>query len=340
MVPAPFLERQVRAILDRQTGELTRTEQLHVQPLRGGLVAPSVQHVVAHYTSSAGRHQTALVVKQLQGEACREASIYEALMRIPDRTFAPALLGVERVDGQDTRLYLEAIASASEWPWRDTLMAGRVLEALSRLHTSEDQWVLRTTVADWNYEDALAQSAWATLEFAECVRHEIAPLKRAFPALRGVVSDLPRIRVALMNESSLPRTVLHGDAHPGNVIVRQRGELHEPVFLDWERARLGSPLEDVSSWLQSLGYWEPAVKRKHDTLLGRYLEARGLEARPNRALRDAYWAASASNMLAGALRYHLHLATDPQRSADERSGAYYAASDALRMIRRAYACWR
>ena len=50
-------------------------------------------------------------------------------------------------------------------------------------------------------------------------------------------------------------------------MVRKSGGQHEPVLIDWARARAGSPFEDVSSWLQSLGFWEPAVKRKHDTLL-------------------------------------------------------------------------
>ena len=102
----------------------------------------------------------------------------------------------------------------------------------------------------------------------------------------------------------------------------------------------GSPLEDVASWLQSLGFWEPAVKRKHDTLLGAYLRARGLPARPSRAIRDVYWLASASNCLAGALGYHLHMAANHASTSRERVAAVHAAGDCMRVIRRADACWR
>jgi aminoglycoside phosphotransferase (APT) family kinase protein len=38
--------------------------------------------------------------------------------------------------------------------------------------------------------------------------------------------------------------VIHGDAHPGNAIIRQRTATQEAILLDWGRARIGSPLED------------------------------------------------------------------------------------------------
>ena len=112
------------------------------------------------------------------------------------------------------------------------------------------------------------------------------------------------------------------------------------MLLDWGRARLGSPLEDVSSWLQSLGYWEPAAKRRHDTLLAGYLAARGLAARADRELRDAYWLAGASNALSGALLVHLRTSRDAPPGSRQRAAADQAAADALRVIRRAAACWR
>jgi aminoglycoside phosphotransferase (APT) family kinase protein len=129
--------------------------------------------------------------------------------------------------------------------------------------------------------------------------------------------------------------------HSGNAMVRAGQEAERVVLLDWGRARLGSPLEDVSSWLQSLGYWEPEAKRRHDTLLQRYLVARGLVPRLGRDLRDAYWLASAGNVLAGALRYYLVVADGgggaPSRT---RAEAGRAARDQLRVVRRADAIWR
>src|SRR5919108_667753 len=82
-------------------------------------------------------------------------------------------------------------------------------------------------------------------------------------------------------------------------VIRGRGPGSRAVLLDWARARRGSPLEDVSSWLQSLGYWELEARRRHDTLLRRYLKARAFAGELSRAVRDAYWLAAACNVLAG-----------------------------------------
>jgi plastocyanin len=57
--------------------------------------------------------------------------------------------------------------------------------------------------------------------------------------------------------------------------------------------------------LRLLGCWAPEARRRHDTLLRRYLRARGWPDRLDAATREAYQLASASNALSGALRYHL-----------------------------------
>ena len=167
-----------------------------------------------------------------------------------------------------------------------------------------------------------------------------ASLGRGRVALRRLVRSLPAIRRHLLTAEPFGTAVIHGDVHTGNVLMRTRGGGQQAVFLDWGRARLGSPLEDVSSWLQSLGYWEPEAGRRHDTLLRRYLRARGYPEELGRELRDAYWLAAACNVLSGALRYHLALvhgwgASTPRM----RAAAVRAARDALRIIRRADACW-
>jgi aminoglycoside phosphotransferase (APT) family kinase protein len=151
------------------------------------------------------------------------------------------------------------------------------------------------------------------------------------------VETLPAMRQALA--SAHPLCVLHGDAHAGNVVVCP-GDPPRIVLLDWGRARMGSPLEDVSSWLQSLGFWEWEVRRRHDSLLRSYLLARGWDDRLTPELRSLYWFAAASNALAGALRYHLAVANDPDRGEWDRYQSAKAAQDWLRMIRRADVAWR
>jgi aminoglycoside phosphotransferase (APT) family kinase protein len=149
-----------------------------------------------------------------------------------------------------------------------------------------------------------------------------------------VVSALPAIRSRLLSGEC---SVIHGDVHPGNVLVRGRREQAAIVLIDWGRARIGSPLEDVASWLHSLGCWEPEARRRHDTLMRVYLESRARPRAFAAALRRDYWLACASNGLSGAIRYHLAVLGDPAVGGRARNGSRHALSEWQRVIRRAAA---
>jgi Ser/Thr protein kinase RdoA (MazF antagonist) len=133
--------------------------------------------------------------------------------------------------------------------------------------------------------------------------------------------------------------VIHGDPHSGNALIRGHQATKTAILLDWGRARLGVLLEDVSAWLQSLALWEPEAQRRHDSLLRGYLAARGQPTDLCRELRDAYWFAAVSNVLAGALRYHLSVLNHPETLARGRAEAAHAARRYLRIVRRADLCW-
>lgn len=330
----PDLSRFVLA----RAGGAARDLAVRTRRLHGGLVSGSVVHVTARFRDTRGRRQAAsFVVKQLCRESAREVDIYEFLRSTDASRLAPVVLGVDRQAGAATALYLEAIVASSRWPWHDVRHVQRVLEALAELHTCASSAVLTLGADAWNYEAELLERAKLTRQHAERVLALTRDrrLGASLPALRRVVAQLPDLRRRLLALGPLPLALLHGDMHSGNVVVRRRNGRHEPVLLDWARARIGSPFEDVSSWLQSLGFWEPAVKRKHDTLLATYLACRGLPAPPSREVRDAYWLAGASNGLAGALHYQLKLATDAGQPAGAKDTALRAAHDWLRVIRRA-----
>lgn len=326
------LERVAR-FLERRLGERPRELRFAVEKLRGGLMARAVVMVVARYRDRSGKRRTEkFVVKHLEGAAAREASIYEKVLH-PECALAPTLFEVERAPGR-VRLYLEAVVPKARWPWRDPSQAAGVLENLARLHETAPA----APLGDWDYDQELARAAAETLEHVE-TSSVLPGLRRSRSALRRIATNAVRIRHELLSWSMLPSALLHGDVHPGNVLVRRRSGRDEPVFLDWGRARVGSPLEDVSSWLTSLGFWEPVVRSKHDTLLGVYLSARGLPARPSREVRDAHWLAGALNCLAGSLSYHAQVARDARAGTRERHDAVRAAEDCLRVIRRADACF-
>ncbi|WP_437947695.1 aminoglycoside phosphotransferase family protein [Sorangium sp. So ce296] len=329
----------VAAFLVGRHGDAARDAAIEVRPLPGGLCS-EVALITAQLRGGAGARPVALVAKLAHGAAAREAAVYRRLSRSVARRFSPELLGVERLGRGRWLLYLERIEPAHAWPWADSAHTAQVLERLARLHATAPG----ASLPAWDYEAENLAAARGTLALAERLpRGEVPALARSLPALRRVVAALPAMRRQLLEIRPLGRAVIHGDVHPGNVMVRRRDGVVEPVLLDWARARIGSPLEDVSSWLQALGYWEPEARRRHDTLLAGYLSARGLAPALTRPLRDAYWFAAASNALAGALGVHLALAcraSEPGATPDARAAAARNAADWLRVIRRADACWR
>ncbi|WP_437603152.1 phosphotransferase family protein [Sorangium sp. So ce590] len=329
----------VTAFLVARHGDAVCGSAIEIRPLQGGLCS-EVALVTARLRGGAGPRRVAVVAKLVDGVAAREAAVYRRLSRSVARRFSPELLGVQRLGRGRWLLYLERIEPAHAWPWADSGHTARVLDRLARLH---GETTPGAPLPAWDYEAENLAVARGTLSLAERLpRGEVPALARALPALRRVVAALPAMRRQLLAFQPLGRAVIHGDVHPGNVMVRRRDGLAEPVLLDWARARIGSPLEDVSSWLQALGYWEPEARRRHDTLLAGYLSARGLAPALTRPLRDAYWFAAASNALAGALGHHLATASgasDPGATPSARAAAARNAADWLRVIRRADARW-
>lgn len=307
-------------------------------------MAAAVNRVSAHFRDARGHSRTlTFVVKVLEGAAMREALVYERLVAFHAQNLSPRLLGIERLGPERHALFLEAMCRVEAWPWRDVAVAQAVLSRLAGFHDSLSSEEVSAVMPPWDYDSELQQSALRTLELLESCRRnpDFSRLTRHLPAARRMVAALPGVRAQLLRFAPFGAAPLHGDVHPGNALLCQRAESLEPVLIDWGRARLGSPLEDVSSWLQSLGYWEPEARRRHDTLLASYFSARGMERRLTSDLRGAYWMAGASNALSGALLYHLSVALAPHGvDSDQKARAAHSAQDWLRVLRRADACWR
>jgi uncharacterized protein (TIGR02172 family) len=111
---------------------------------------------------------------------------------------------------------------------------------------------------------------WAVRLLAELhTRIHQCPAPADLPAHRDWIAD--RIAVAQVSATvrdvayrrliTLPdgNTICHGDFHPGNVLITDRG----PVIVDWGRAARGHPLGDVACTARlirtaSLPPWAPA----------------------------------------------------------------------------------
>jgi Ser/Thr protein kinase RdoA (MazF antagonist) len=212
---------------------------------------------------------------------------------------------------------------------------------LARLHASAANANTAALLPPWNYEADLQRSSQVAIDLLQRCRRQpdLAMLAAYLPPARRIANAFPNLHRQLLSGSALRSTIIHGDVHPGNVIVRKRAGIEEPILIDWGRARSGSPLEDVSAWLQSLGYWEPQARRRHDTLLTHYLSARQPESRISGDLRDAYWLAAACNAFSGALEYHLCILFAPSVPDRRKLTAMFSARDWLRIVRRAAAVW-
>lgn len=333
----PLLDRQCLArFIARQYGGTLHAVRVHA--LRGGLHAAGVFRVRAHIRSPAGRLQAVqFVVKVLHEEAPHELTMYRALQAGATEMIAPRLLDSAHT-AAGSLLFLEWVQPIRPWPWRDVHTAVLVLTRLARLH--QRPWPASPAATSQEaYEHALLQSGSATLDALQRVIRDSGAtvLQGAVPMTTRLVEVLPAMRRVLLTAS---RPVwIHGDVHPGNVIIRRGPAGEEPVLLDWARARPGSPLEDVSAWMQSLGHWEPAARRAHDTLVRTYLAACGLEPVLDRPLRRLYWFAAASNALSGALRYYVCLVQSASTSA-KRVAVLTLARRWLRPIRQADVSWR
>jgi hypothetical protein len=294
---------QLTAFLARRWCVPESSLDIEVQPLYGGLESAVTRARISPSQVASGVPHD-LVVKQLSAAFAREGDVYDALWRHLERPPAVQMFGRD-VCGEATYLYLEHVASFSPWPWSDTGLSASVCRELAQLH---DAPTLSGEVFSWNYEEELIRSAENTLGLAATARNFLGrPVWRRLGDLRRVVRALPRIRRRLLYEGA---TVIHGDMHPGNVILRRSEETVDVVLIDWARARIGSPLEDIASWLHSLGCWEPQARIRHDSLMRAYLEARRAPRIFAAELRVDYWLASVSNGLSGAIRYHLAVLAD------------------------------
>ena len=321
-------------MLDRATQFASKTWsvpianlEISLEEIVGGLESRVARVVFLSSVAKSLQRPRSFVVKELRGLQRRETTIYRELWTRSPAPPTVRLLGIETTEDADY-LYLEEATPHSEWPWTHTLTSAAVCQALARLHESKE-WQPKTLI-DWDYESDLAKSADETLAVALKARDEAGVRYwRRIGDLRRVVAALSKLRSALLQATAF----IHGDVHSGNVILRA-SEKTEIAFIDWARARFGSPLEDLASWLHSLGCWEPEARRRHDTLLRAYLEARSSKQRLTAELRTLYWYASASNGLSGAIRYHLTLLANPACSSDMKSDSARILRSWERVIRR------
>ena len=322
------MESRLKAFIARRWCVPEASIGVALEPLQGGLESVVARASITQSAVRDGCVPTRVVVKELQSGFQREQGIYEQLWDHLAQPPAVRLLGSEAAE-HAIYLYLEDAEPIASWPWSDTGFAAVVCRALAQLHDAAE---LPGDAFSWDYEPALARSAASTIDLAHAARDAHGRRYwRRLGDLRRVVAALTPVRGRLLSTGT---TVIHGDMQPGNVILRRGYPQPEAVLIDWGRARVGSPLEDIASWLHSLGCWEPEARRRHDTLMRAYLDARRIRGPFAGEVRRDYWLASACNGLSGAIRYHLAVLSDAGATESARYNSGRALRAWERVVRR------
>ena len=327
------MESQALRFLQSRHPSWAENPTLDVRPIVGGLesqVARVEVNAGGLGAGETGQPPLRWIMKRLRGVHRRERAVYRALWRGGSSPPAARVLASSSERGT-CYLFLEDVPTLNTWPWCDVEMLAAVCRTLARLHQS--RWEQIDVFHGWNYDVDLRRSAEETVVMAGLSRDERgARCWGRWGDLSTVVTALPEVREELRRGG---QTVIHGDMHPGNVRVPTSEGSLRVVLIDWARARWGSPWEDVASWLHSAGCWEPEARRRHDTLLRTYLEARGLPPVLPPGLRRLYTLASACNGLAGAIRYHLTVLSNGDSSDSARRDSRQALDAWQRVIRQA-----
>jgi hypothetical protein len=178
-------------------------------------------------------------------------------------------------------LVLEDLAAGRcEFP--DTLhplhpdQAGRIVELLARLHATF--W---EKAPPWLYTASGDTAALLTGPLLKMSARRIAERTDIAVAAGEFIDDNYRAVARLIDAP--PHTVMHGDAHPGNVYFRDG----EPGLLDWQAMRRGHPGRELAYTLVTS--MATADRRQHQRdLLDRYRKALATAGGPDLD-RDDLW---------------------------------------------------
>jgi len=91
---------------------------------------------------------------------------------------------------------------------------------------------------------------------AERVRRVAAPFFDTIDGLEQLIDELPD-RLKAIDECGLPRTLVHGDLHPGNVRTDENGRL---TIMDWGDCAIGHPAVDILRLTERLDAPEPVIE--------------------------------------------------------------------------------
>lgn len=208
------------------------------------------------------------------GMGLHEALFYERLApRLPLRIPVPHAVRHDSDSGAFVLLLEDLAGSGCTVPSGPDGIApdaaARGLADLAALHVRFEAPARRETDAGWVPPAPASDNDYGARMLGYGLDHHRARLSDAFAELARLYIDQRRALHTVWSEGPGPTTVIHGDAHIGNLFLD--GE--RVGFLDWGMIQLGKPLRDAGYFIvMSL---TPEDRRRHErALLRHYLDAR------------------------------------------------------------------
>jgi hypothetical protein len=205
------------------------------------------------------------------GMGAREARFYRELaptltMRVPTCHFAAS------DEGGAFLLLLEDLAASgcrfSDGTWGiDASMAAGGLTDLAAMHVRYESAAALDAVRPWITESPMSNIGFTSAMLRRVIDEHRSILADDYVAIGEMYMAEPERVLALW--SSEPHTVVHGDAHLGNVFV----DGSRVGFLDWGLLAVAPAMRDVSYFL-SLAMTGPDRRRSERDLLEHYIGAR------------------------------------------------------------------
>jgi hypothetical protein len=221
------------------------------------------------------------------GMGAREVHFYSEVapslsLRVPACSYAAA-----GADGSFLMLLEDLTArgaAISDGSWAvPGRLAGAALAELAELHVRYEDPARLASVAGWAASKRGKTPDFVIQTLRHVIDHCADQLNDAYLAIAALYIDHGDAIEATWDAG--PRTLIHGDAHIGNLFVD--GE--RVGFLDWGMAKLGTPMRDVSFFL-TMGI-EPADRRRDEReLIRHYLDARRALGGSPIAFEDAWLA--------------------------------------------------
>jgi Ser/Thr protein kinase RdoA (MazF antagonist) len=223
--------------------EIVCIEGIDTVSLKGGYVAKAVDRIDITWARRVGGQSTASFVRKVCLAA--EVQVLKALATVSGAIAVPEVImswpSVEHPAAQRENGFISPFYPGGPLTF-DDLIPHTVLVTLARVHAACCQtskfdwtWTFDATHIDRLHANALAKLS-ASDHFKATTADHVEWLRR--------LERIGRSDSLRTVSDALPRSLVHGDMHPGNIVLRSDGL---PVIIDWGNVCVGPPMLDVAN---------------------------------------------------------------------------------------------